>query len=660
MTSSKIRILNKILLILFPAIFAVVLISQDAFAAENDDFEMTEVTRVDRIEDIFSESFTPDKEASFTIDVSEGSATGSLADLETESKVEDILSGNGSSTEKQEGVIDALDESGMYFALEGKGNEVQVTALFALQRLRLDAPYKEDLMAYGASSAVYYDGYYILNYDSEDEAKYAYYALAEEYGPDSVITDIPVEAEASAYIGWGTEDMGLDRDPGIAPSSGKKIRVAVLDTGIDRNHPIFADDTILKGYDFVNKDSDPTDDAGHGTAVSGIIAESTYFDVEILPVKVLDADGRGEYLPLLTAIEYAEKNKADIINLALGNYISKSEMDKYEKRLKNIKALLVCAAGNDSKNLDLMGTNIFPGESSKAVCVSSISKNGSFCSFSNYGSAIDFTAPGKSLYLAANGGRYAIGDGTSFSVPYIVAAAAKVKYENSNAGNDRVLSILRSRAVDLGSKGKDVRFGYGYPCFCNKPPVRTVTIRNTIANSNARTNDVVWDKSQIWGANKFEINWRAPGASKWASRTVGNTVRGTTSGLSIGGLYEIRVRGIRDCLSGKAAYGSWSRYVYRYFHTTERIRLASRKKGSFIISWKKNPKAAGYQIMFSTKSNGAGAANNINTVGANRTSFTKTGLTSGRTYYVQIREIRKSGGKTYYGNISKPVAVRIR
>lgn len=296
MTSSKIRILNKILLILFPAIFAVVLISQDAFAAENDDFEVTEVTRVDRIEDIFSESVTPDKEASFTIDVSEDSATGSLADRETESRVEDILSGNGSSTEKQEAVIDALDESGMYFALEGKGNEVQVTALFALQRLRLDAPYKEDLMAYGASSAVYYDGYYILSYDSEDEAKYAYYALAEEYGPDSVITDIPVEAEASAYIGWGTEDMGLDRDPGIAPSSGKKIRVAVLDTGIDRNHPIFADDTILKGYDFVNKDSDPTDDAGHGTAVSGIIAESTYFDVEILPVKVLDADGRGEYL----------------------------------------------------------------------------------------------------------------------------------------------------------------------------------------------------------------------------------------------------------------------------------------------------------------------------------------------------------------------------
>lgn len=201
-------------------------------------------------------------------------------------------------------------------------------------------------------------------------------------------------------------------------------------------------------------------------------------------------------------------------------------------------------------------------------------------------------------------------------------------------------------------------------------PTGNVTILNTIANSAKKTNDVIWDKSKIKGATNYQINWRARGASTWASRNVGNTVRGTTSGLTIGNVYEIRVRPyVNDINTSKPVYGSWSNTVYRYFHTTEKIRLTSKSKGTFIMSWKSNPNATSYQVLYTTNSNGSGAAQNIKTAGKGATSITVSDikvngkaqkLKSGMTYYVQVREIRNIGGTNYIGNISCPVAVKVK
>ncbi|MBQ6455941.1 MAG: CHAP domain-containing protein [Mogibacterium sp.] len=202
------------------------------------------------------------------------------------------------------------------------------------------------------------------------------------------------------------------------------------------------------------------------------------------------------------------------------------------------------------------------------------------------------------------------------------------------------------------------------------PPAGRVTILNTVANSAKKTNDVIWDKSKVSGATGYEINWRARGASKWASRKVGDVSRGTTSGLTIGGLYEIRVRPFKEATAtAEAAYGEWSPSVYRYFYTTQKIRLASTSKGTFTMSWARDSRATGYQVLYTTNKNGSGAAQNIKTAGASATSITvkdikvngrATPLRSGTTYYVQVREIRKVGNTTYIGNISCPVAVRVR
>ena len=197
-------------------------------------------------------------------------------------------------------------------------------------------------------------------------------------------------------------------------------------------------------------------------------------------------------------------------------------------------------------------------------------------------------------------------------------------------------------------------------------PSGKVTIKNTIANSARKTNDVIWDKSKVKGATNYQVAWRARGG-KWAYKNVGNTVRGTTSGLTIGNLYEIKVRPYGA--NNSKAYGAWSNSVYRYFYTTEKIRLASKSKGTFTMSWKHNPLATSYQIMYTTSPNGKGAAQNIKTAGRGATSITigdikvggkKQKLVSGRTYYVQVREIRNYAGVNWIGNISIPVAVKVR
>ena len=91
-------------------------------------------------------------------------------------------------------------------------------------------------------------------------------------------------------------------------NNNSSITVAVLDTGINSSHEAFsitgtADKLSFNhAYDYVNDDSDVSDDNGHGTAVAGVVAESTSNNIKILPVKVMDANGDGYFSDMLQAI----------------------------------------------------------------------------------------------------------------------------------------------------------------------------------------------------------------------------------------------------------------------------------------------------------------------------------------------------------------------
>lgn len=439
-----------------------------SFAIENEDSlpdtvetDPIEVTAADSLQELAAESKKADNQPFFSIDVNDDLPGDILANEEIASEIGDIVDSNHSTYSKKNDVSDCLEESGLYTASPSDGSIVEVTSIFAYQRLVLFAEPENAIDTKGAVNAVYYDGYYLLSYDTQEAAKNAYSSLVSEYGQNSVLIDEPVRIQ---LYGWGTSYMGMDREKTIA-SEGDEVTVAVLDTGINSNHKLFNETAILPGYDFVNGDSDPTDDEGHGTSVAGIIAESTPSNVRILPVKVMDEDGSGSLQDLLMGLSYADNQGADISNMSLGGDVDSNVFSTLTRAFEKYRSLMICSSGNESTNMDKSGINIVPAEIPNTLCVGAFDAKGTICSFSNYGSSVDFAAPGKALFLANHSGGVRTGSGTSFSSPYIAAAAALIKAENPGLDNTGVTDALRDKCSDLGPSGYDVYFGSGCPLF---------------------------------------------------------------------------------------------------------------------------------------------------------------------------------------------------
>lgn len=497
---------GKGLLTLLLAAMIMIPHSVPAYAGEAESFDVrdsdaTEVTVVGSIEELAMESNAADNTAFFTIDASEGETAESLATELIQDEVDTILSGEGSDTGKQAAVAETLNDSGLYTAVEGEGSDVEVTSKFAYQRLRLDAAKEESINAYGAVSAVYYDGYYLLSYDSEEATMLAYEALCDEYGSDALMIDRPVKLSGS---GWGTPYMGMDAETPVAGGGGT-VTVAVCDSGIYKEHEAFRSRTIINPYNTFTGGSDVSDDNGHGTSVAGIIAESTPVNVRIMPIKVLDSKGNGSILNMFSGVEYAEKHGADIINLSVGAIFYEDKdvrdiaaMKRFDAVFKNHKALIVCASGNDGRNMDESKVYEVPGELESTLCVGAFRLDGGVSSFSNYGRAVDLAAPGESLLLPDKGspGSYSIKKGTSFSSPYISAAAALIKAENRGMDKNGLRRALEYYAVDMGTAGKDVYFGAGCPVFGNLPRLVTPSVellgsRSYVYSGNAVTPEAV-------------------------------------------------------------------------------------------------------------------------------------------------------------------------
>lgn len=443
----------------------------------------TAVTVVHTPEELAMESGAADNEAFFSVDVKDGSTVEALATEEISVEAADAINESGRTADKKETVAELLNDSGYYTAEAGSGSKVEVTALFASQRLRLVADRQKTIMAYGAEKAVFSDDYYLLSYESEEATKLAYDALREDYGDDAVLIDIPVRAQAAEY-GWGTPYMGMHSEKAAAEAGGE-VTVAVCDTGIRKTHVFFKDRTIVGEYNALAGSSkymgeysdldDASDDNGHGTMVSGVIAESTPANVKIMPIKVLDDQGEGYIEDVMNGIKHAAQNGADIINLSLGGPTeSDRDFSEYDAKIAGYEALVICASGNECKDMDKAGVNVFPAELDNTVCVGAIDWNDKRRSFSNYGSAVDFAAPGYQIIVAHNSGDRitTTTNGTSFASPYVASAAALIKAGDSSLDKDGIVSALEDISLDLGSPGKDREYGNGMPRFAAGNEIR--------------------------------------------------------------------------------------------------------------------------------------------------------------------------------------------
>ena len=285
-----------------------------------------------------------------------------------------------------------------------------------------------------------------------------------EYAEPNYIRHASVTTNDTYYnLQWGIVKIKADEAWDIDKGD-TSIIVAVLDTGVDSNHPDLQA-KLYSGYDFVNNDPDSDDDNGHGTHVAGIIGAitnntegvaGTSWYCRIMPVKVLDSAGSGNDGDIASGLLYASVNGVKIINMSFGAVGTSSTLNNALSTAYDRGCVLIAAAGNDGVSVEF-----YPAAYEKCIAVSATDSNDLKASFSNYGSWIDVAAPGVNILSTLPGNNYGYESGTSMAVPFVSGVAALVFARYPNSSNSEVELRLKLGTDDIGPIGKDIYFGYG-------------------------------------------------------------------------------------------------------------------------------------------------------------------------------------------------------
>lgn len=440
-----------------------------------------EIITVDTYDEVLE--YTPadlDSASSYVVDLNSGDAKGSNAETIT---VEEAFGIEEAASASE--ITEAIDDSDLYVLDEEQSDDDSAVVYSPFARHRIIVYTDEEIAdTFGATAGTYLtdDGGYRLCYADDEATKAAYDALTEAYGEEAVMLDLAMGLSTTAAgtqpKGWGSSYMHLD---GISQSvaknkTGKAISVAILDSGIKKDHVVFSGKTISSNAKSVIGGS-ITDENGHGTAVAGIIAESTSDNVQLMPIKIADGNGESSLDYMLQGMDYAVESGASVVNLSMNACfkdsnltdaqikediaVLESSFSKYEQA-----GMVICvSAGNDAR--DIRSSYNYPAMSSHVLCVGAINSSGQKTSFSSYGSDLDFAAPGESVDCAWIGSTtsWKTLSGTSMASPYLTAACAMIKSTNPNATLSSVEKTLAGISKDLGSSGKDIQYGYGVPIF---------------------------------------------------------------------------------------------------------------------------------------------------------------------------------------------------
>ncbi|MBN2027265.1 MAG: peptidase S8, partial [Actinobacteria bacterium] len=240
------------------------------------------------------------------------------------------------------------------------------------------------------------------------------------------------------------------------------VTVAVVDTGVDYTHQDL-EGKCTAGYNYVDRNSDPMDDHGHGTHVAGIAAAAgnnstgvagTDWKARIMPIKVLDAQGSGYDSDVAAGIRYAADHGAEVINMSLGGPDYSYTLSEAVNYAHNKGVVIVAASGNESTSVS------YPAACDHVIAVGALKSNDILADFSNQGSALDLTAPGVSILSTVPGG-YGKMTGTSMASPVVSGCASLVLAEHPGYSAGQVEQALKNGATDLGSPGFDTSYGYG-------------------------------------------------------------------------------------------------------------------------------------------------------------------------------------------------------
>lgn len=197
------------------------------------------------------------------------------------------------------------------------------------------------------------------------------------------------------------------------------IQVAVIDSGVDITHEIFAGMNISEGWNTLEDNTNMYDDVGHGTHVAGIIAVDAP-GVEIIPYKIVDSNG-GKLSNVLEAMAKAMEDEVEIMNTSFGLSAPSYALETMVEKAYEQGIIIVSAAGNNSAT-----TGFYPAEYEHTIAVASVDAAGEKLPKSNYGDWVDVAAYGYHVRSSLPDGLYGYKTGTSQAAPVVTAAVALI------------------------------------------------------------------------------------------------------------------------------------------------------------------------------------------------------------------------------------------
>jgi subtilisin family serine protease len=278
-------------------------------------------------------------------------------------------------------------------------------------------------------------------------------ALRRHPSVDYIEQDQEVNLDATQYMDASGDPWGLDRiDQRDLPLSksytynytGSGVRVYVIDTGLQANHPNFGS-RAMNVYDAFGGNGE--DCNGHGTHVGGTVAGSTYGVAKsalLRGVRVLNCSGSGSISGIIAAVDWVRKNavKPAVANMSLGGGYS-SSLNKSVTNLVNSGIFVAVAAGNENQD----ACNVSPASASGAYTVAASDKTDTRASFSNYGSCVNAYAPGVAIKSAWINSSANTISGTSMATPHVAGVVALYKHRYGDASASTISSWLNNNAT---------------------------------------------------------------------------------------------------------------------------------------------------------------------------------------------------------------------
>lgn len=285
--------------------------------------------------------------------------------------------------------------------------------------------------------------------------------------------------DVAQISGWEIKLFNIENQWKL--SRGEGVKVAVIDTGCDLDHPDLKTN-ILPGKNFVDPRKDPYDGNGHGTHTAGTIAAADNQTgmvgvapkAKIIPVKALGDDGNGKLEHIIQAIAWAADNDADFISMSLGSPQPSTGLQNAINYAASKGSVIFCAAGNSGEEVDIM----YPAKYDNTIAIGAIDKNLARTSFTCSGETLDFLAPGHDILSCVPNRGYALMSGTSMSTPFAVGCAAlllsharQVQYSAIGGmlkTSEDYVNVFRKKAKNLADPryaGQKRYQGYGilYP-----------------------------------------------------------------------------------------------------------------------------------------------------------------------------------------------------